>query len=110
MPGAGAGAGAEKQFYSEPEPEPEPDCFPGAGAGAGADQKGHGSASLVLMFDYKNRANKFSGCRNVADTSVRILPSVNTRLRCKTSKTPYVAIDERGLVRSIHLFLFSCVH
>ena len=27
-----------------------------------------------------------------------------------TSKTPYVAIDERGLVRSIHLFLFSCVH
>ena len=28
----------------------------------------------------------------------------------KTSKTPYVAIDERGLVRSIHLFLFSCVH
>ena len=22
-----------------------------------------------------------------------------------TSKTPYVAIDERGLVRSIHLFL-----
>ena len=25
------------------------------------------------------------------------------------SKTPYVAIDERGLVRSIHLFLFSCV-
>ena len=42
-------------------------------------------------------------------------------LRCKdnfswffkkinTSKTPYVAIDERGLVRSIHLFLFSCVH
>ena len=28
----------------------------------------------------------------------------------RTSKTPYVAIDERGLVRSIHLFLFSCVH
>ena len=28
----------------------------------------------------------------------------------KTSKTPYVAIDERGLVRSIHLFLFPCVH
>ena len=28
----------------------------------------------------------------------------------KTSKTPYVAIDERGLVRSTHLFLFSCVH
>ena len=28
----------------------------------------------------------------------------------KTSKTPYVAIDERGLVRIIHLFLFSCVH
>ena len=27
-----------------------------------------------------------------------------------TSKTPYVAIDERGLVRNIHLFLFSCVH
>ena len=27
-----------------------------------------------------------------------------------TSKTPYVAIDERGLVRSIHMFLFSCVH
>ena len=27
-----------------------------------------------------------------------------------TSKTPYVAIDERGLVKSIHLFLFSCVH
>ena len=27
-----------------------------------------------------------------------------------TSKTPYVAIDERGLVRSIHLFLFSCVN
>ena len=27
-----------------------------------------------------------------------------------TSETPYVAIDERGLVRSIHLFLFSCVH
>ena len=27
-----------------------------------------------------------------------------------TSKTPYVAIDERGLVRSIHLFLFSRVH
>ena len=27
-----------------------------------------------------------------------------------TSKTPYVAIDERGLVNSIHLFLFSCVH
>ena len=27
-----------------------------------------------------------------------------------TSKTPYVAIDERDLVRSIHLFLFSCVH
>ena len=27
-----------------------------------------------------------------------------------TSKTPYVAIDERGLVRSIHFFLFSCVH
>ena len=29
-----------------------------------------------------------------------------------TSKTPDVAIDERGLVRSIHLFLFlfSCVH
>ena len=27
-----------------------------------------------------------------------------------TSKTPYVAIEERGLVRSIHLFLFSCVH
>ena len=26
-----------------------------------------------------------------------------------TSKTPYVAIDERGLVRSIHLFLISCV-
>ena len=23
-----------------------------------------------------------------------------------TSKTPYVAIDERGLVRNIHLFLF----
>ena len=30
--------------------------------------------------------------------------------RLKTSKTPYVAIDERGLERSIHLFLFSCVH
>ena len=30
--------------------------------------------------------------------------------RNKTSKTPYVAIDERGLVRNIHLFLFSCVH
>ena len=28
----------------------------------------------------------------------------------RTSKTPYVAIDELGLVRSIHLFLFSCVH
>ena len=28
----------------------------------------------------------------------------------KTSKTPYVAIDERGLVRSIHSFVFSCVH
>ena len=27
-----------------------------------------------------------------------------------TSKTPYVAIDERGLVRSIHLFFVSCVH
>ena len=27
-----------------------------------------------------------------------------------TSKTPYVAIDERGFVRGIHLFLFSCVH
>ena len=27
-----------------------------------------------------------------------------------TSKTPYVAIDERGLVRRIHLFLFCCVH
>ena len=27
-----------------------------------------------------------------------------------TSKTPDVAIDERGLVRSMHLFLFSCVH
>ena len=27
-----------------------------------------------------------------------------------TSKTPHVAIDERGLVRSIHLFLFSCLH
>ena len=27
-----------------------------------------------------------------------------------TSKTPYVAIDERGLVRNIHLFLFSCLH
>ena len=27
-----------------------------------------------------------------------------------TSKTPYVAIDERGLVRSIHLFLFSFVY
>ena len=26
------------------------------------------------------------------------------------SKTPYVAIDERGVVRSIHLLLFSCVH
>ena len=25
-----------------------------------------------------------------------------------TSKTPYVAIDERGLVRSIHLFFFLC--
>ena len=30
--------------------------------------------------------------------------------RNSTSKTPYVAIDERGLVRSIHLFFFSCVH
>ena len=35
---------------------------------------------------------------------------MHVRLHIKTSKTPYVAIDERGLVRSIHLFLFSCVH
>ena len=39
----------------------------------------------------------------------KVLPTENTTTRY-TSKTPYVAIDERGLVRSIHLFLFSCVH
>ena len=35
---------------------------------------------------------------------------LGTDAKLITSKTPYVAIDERGLVRSIHLFLFSCVH
>ena len=33
-----------------------------------------------------------------------------TEVCIETSKTPYVAIDERGLVNSIHLFLFSCEH
>ena len=41
--------------------------------------------------------------------SVRLLLS-DAPAQLPTSKTPYVAIDERGLVRSIHLFLFSCVH
>ena len=40
---------------------------------------------------------------------VRFLPSL-TSASSSTSKTPYVAIDERGLERSIHLFVFSCVH
>ena len=42
--------------------------------------------------------------------SVLLAAWFNNRRLVRTSKTPYVAIDERGLVRSIHLFLFFCVH
>ena len=42
-------------------------------------------------------------------TSRNLSNYVCVRNTC-TSKAPYVAIDERGLVRNIHLFLFSCVH
>ena len=51
--------------------------------------------------------------RNVEKTRVRRRAMANAPLNLDyvllTSKTPYVAIDERGLVRSIP-FLFSCVH
>ena len=44
--------------------------------------------------------------------SVRLIHAMHalTSIVGITSKTPYVAIDEQGLVRSIHLFLFSCMH
>ena len=54
-------------------------------------------------------------CLNFAETQMKInfAETHQNTIYCgfiPTSKTPYVAIDERGLVRSIHLFLFSCVH
>ena len=45
-------------------------------------------------------------CQFLAESGLR----QSAELKNVTSKTPYVAIDERGLVRSINLFLFSCVH
>ena len=52
-------------------------------------------------------------CHNLrrgADTPGAPVLMIDITAACDTSKTPYVAIDERGLVRSIHLFFFSCVH
>ena len=60
---------------------------------------------------YVNFTNHLFMLRSIRFTYIKSkLPKTERCDTLLTSKTPYVAIDERGLVRSIHLFLFSCMH